>query len=141
MILRLNDIDGFAATLVKRLKGGDCLALSGDLGAGKTTLVQAIARAYGVTAPVTSPTFTIMNIYSATGAIKRLVHIDAYRITRADGHTIGLTEEMGSPDSLTCVEWPERILDLLPKSTIHLRLSVLSPSEREVIIEPPLLTK
>lgn len=140
MILLLDDMDRFAVALVKRLKGGDCLAFSGELGAGKTTLAQAIARALGVSVPVVSPTFTIMNHYTTTHRIARLVHIDAYRITEADGRGLGLAEEIRSPDSLTIIEWPERILGLLPPNTIHLCLSVRSTNEREVILDPRFLT-
>jgi tRNA threonylcarbamoyladenosine biosynthesis protein TsaE len=89
----------------------DIVALSGDLGAGKTTLVQAICRGYGVQEPVTSPTFSLINVYvSQSGSVH---HIDLFRLAGVrECLDIGLPEILESGE-LVIVEWPERAGDLV----------------------------
>ncbi|MBI4599474.1 tRNA (adenosine(37)-N6)-threonylcarbamoyltransferase complex ATPase subunit type 1 TsaE [Candidatus Uhrbacteria bacterium] len=112
----------FAKKLVKELHGGDVLALSGKLGAGKTTFVQGLAKALGVKKQITSPTFVLMNIYAllkSLNGITRLCHSDAYRLESArELEAIGAQEYISSPDTLTVIEWPERVKGLIPKNAI-----------------------
>lgn len=86
------------------------LALSGDLGAGKTTLVQAIAKGFGISSAVQSPTFTILKSYEIEHPLyTHFVHIDAYRIAdEAELVPIHFSEYL-SPNHFVCVEWPEQI--------------------------------
>src|SRR6185437_7717100 len=97
------------------------LYLTGDLGAGKTTLVKGFARACGIVAPVRSPTYTLVNVYEA-GAIV-LVHLDLYRL-RDPGELehLGL-REWARPGCLWLVEWPERAGGLLPPADVTVRLA------------------
>jgi tRNA threonylcarbamoyladenosine biosynthesis protein TsaE len=96
------------------------LALTGELGAGKTTLAQAICRGYGVTSPVTSPTYAIVHEYAA--ARSPVFHIDLYRIERVDDlEQIGWSDIM-SAHALVIVEWPERAGDLLPAGHVPIAL-------------------
>ena len=92
------------------------LHLSGDLGAGKTTLVRGFARACGIAAPVRSPTYTLLNVHEA-GALT-LVHLDLYRL-REPGELehLGL-REWARPGCLWLIEWPERGRGLLPPADL-----------------------
>lgn len=95
------------------------VGLSGDLGAGKTTLVQSIARTLGVTEHVVSPTFVVAKFYPVTTVqFDRLVHIDAYRIESAQElAALGWETLIGTPRTLIIIEWPEHIREALPENT------------------------
>lgn len=111
------ETSALAHNITTHLKGGDIVALSGDLGAGKTTFTKGIAVALGITKTITSPTFAIMNVYDLPkekNGIKTLVHIDAYRLESPDEIlTIGAEDYLGEPQVLTVVEWPEKIQTVL----------------------------
>jgi tRNA threonylcarbamoyladenosine biosynthesis protein TsaE len=84
------------------------IALSGELGAGKTTLVRAIADALGAAGPVTSPTYTLVHRYDGNGVT--LHHVDAYRLRPQDDvRDLGLEEMLADPRGILLVEWPERL--------------------------------
>ncbi len=102
------------------------LALSGDLGAGKTTFTQELARQLGVTAVVTSPTFVIMKSYDTTNvAFQQLIHIDAYRIEEIDEmRVLGFEQILTQKATIICIEWAERISSLLPAETINLAFTM-----------------
>ncbi|MEZ4200481.1 MAG: tRNA (adenosine(37)-N6)-threonylcarbamoyltransferase complex ATPase subunit type 1 TsaE [Candidatus Paceibacterota bacterium] len=101
--------------------GATVLALHGDLGAGKTTFVQLLARQLGVEETVTSPTFVVMKQYETTHDFSNLIHIDAYRIeTEEEMRVLGFEGLLQSPQTLICIEWAERIKNLLPTHTHHL---------------------
>ena len=108
-----------AEELVASFRGGEILALSGDLGAGKTTFSQGIAKGLGVSANVNSPTFVIMKQYKCKHPkIKILIHIDAYRLSQgSELETIGAMEFFDRNDAIMLIEWPENIKDILPKKT------------------------
>lgn len=98
------------------------LHLSGDLGAGKTTLARGFARACGVAAPVRSPTYTLLNVHEA-GALT-LVHLDLYRLRDpAELEHLGL-REWARPGCLWLIEWPERAGGALPLADLTVRLAV-----------------
>lgn len=100
------------------------VALSGDLGAGKTTLVQAICRGYGVTEPITSPTYALVHEYHA--ARSRVFHLDLYRLDREDELTnIGWDDIVADPHALVLVEWPERAGNRLPAAHVPIDLEHL----------------
>ncbi|OGY46651.1 MAG: tRNA (adenosine(37)-N6)-threonylcarbamoyltransferase complex ATPase subunit type 1 TsaE [Candidatus Buchananbacteria bacterium RIFCSPHIGHO2_01_FULL_47_11b] len=102
--------------LAKQLRGGDVLALTGPLGAGKTTLTKGIAAGLGIKQIVNSPTFLLMKTYPIPGKNMSLIHVDCYRIGKAAELTdIGLTELLGRADTITVIEWPEKIKKLLPR--------------------------
>jgi len=114
--------------------GGVVLALSGDLGAGKTTLVQLLARMLGVSETVTSPTFVVMKQYeTANELFPQLVHIDAYRIDDVDEmRPLGFPSLITEPGTLLCIEWAERIRAILPAEAITISL-VLNRDETRTL--------
>lgn len=96
------------------------IALTGELGAGKTTLAQAICRGYGVTGPVTSPTYAIVHEY--TSPHSPVFHIDLYRLTRVEElEQIGWADIVSS-HALVIVEWPERAGEFLPPDHLPIAL-------------------
>jgi tRNA threonylcarbamoyladenosine biosynthesis protein TsaE len=112
----------FGAALARDLRPPAVVAIAGELGTGKTTLVRAVARALGVTEPVTSPTFALVHRYA--GAASTVYHVDAYRLRRpAEAADLGLDEMAAQPDAVVLVEWPERLGSELPEPTTRIRLS------------------
>ena len=114
---------------------GWVIALSGELGAGKTQLVKGVARGLGIAARVHSPTFTLVNEYG--GGRLRLFHLDLYRLeTREQILSAGL-EEFLSPDGVAVIEWAERIYDL--RFTIYdlkkVQIEIVSETERKIIYD------
>ena len=105
------------------------LALSGDLGVGKTTFVRGLADAFGIRERVTSPTFTLYNVHRGS---RTLVHLDAYRLEKPEQVDGLLLEDFLVAPYCLAVEWPERIADWLPASTLTLRLSIEAPGRHRV---------
>lgn len=135
------ELSQLAQEVLLGLSGGTMLALHGDLGAGKTTFTQALARALGVSGAVTSPTFTIAAHYQTTHpTIKTLVHLDLYRLASpAADQDPAVRETLAQADNpayLTVVEWAERLRHWPAVPTRHIRLAHgHTPTERTVTIE------
>ena len=111
----------FGAELAASLKPNTVIALTGDLGAGKTTLTKAIARGLGVTETITSPTFTIVQEYES-GRMP-LFHFDVYRVYDEDElFEIGF-EDYFRKGGVCLIEWADLVEDLLPEDTMHITLS------------------
>jgi tRNA threonylcarbamoyl adenosine modification protein YjeE len=129
----------FGRQLGAALEAGQIVALSGDLGAGKTTLTQGIAAGLGISARVTSPTFTLINQYNPGERRLLLVHIDTYRLgdtpeaALAEAVNLGMEEilaDAAMPDShsdgaIVVIEWAERIAKLLPPNTLYIQLATV----------------
>ncbi|HEX4342466.1 MAG TPA: tRNA (adenosine(37)-N6)-threonylcarbamoyltransferase complex ATPase subunit type 1 TsaE [Verrucomicrobiae bacterium] len=114
---------------------GLVIALSGDLGAGKTQLVKGIARGLGVTARVHSPTFTLVNEYG--GGRLRLFHLDLYRLeTQEQIVSVGI-EEFLQPDGLAVIEWAERLGEgmLSGDKVRKVKIEIINNTERRIIYE------
>ena len=126
-----------AAALAKRVRGGDVVALYGDLGAGKTTFAQAFAKALGVKERVQSPTFILMHEHrlKKKGGPAVFLHADAYRGDAAQFRAVGFDEYLGRPDAVVLVEWAERVTDLLPKRRIEVRLAHLGGDRRRLTVK------
>ena len=124
----------FVGSLVPDPASARVVALSGELGAGKTTFAQGIARALGVEENVTSPTFVIEKIYQLQNKeFSRLIHIDAYRLN--DPHeleVLGWREIIADPTNLIVIEWPEKVADLIPANAMHVSFKGVGDS-REII--------
>lgn len=105
-------------------EGGEVFLLSGDLGAGKTCLLQGLAKGLGVKGKVNSPTFNIMRVYKAKKeGIKTFCHIDAYRLkTGADLENIGFDDYL-KQDCVIAIEWAEIVKDIWPKKRIKVDIS------------------
>lgn len=121
-----------AAQLARRLRGGDVVALIGDLGAGKTAFTQGLAAGLGITAPVTSPTFVLINRYRAADG-RVLQHADCYRLADASAEMwdIGLTDLMAG-DEIVVIEWADRIADLLPAERLEITFAYLTENRRRL---------
>jgi tRNA threonylcarbamoyladenosine biosynthesis protein TsaE len=106
-----------AEDVAARLRDGSILALSGPLGAGKTTFVQALARALGAERVPKSPTFTLLRTYAINDrGLTRLLHLDAYRVDReADLMPLDIDEEISVPGTILVIEWPEKMKGWLAK--------------------------
>ena len=114
------------------LRDGDCVALTGELGAGKTRLTQGIANGLGVpeSYAVTSPTFTLLNEYPGRETV--LHHLDVYRLTgSADLMEIGY-EEYLSGGGVMVIEWAEKIIDQIPEGALFIKLSYLEENMRKI---------
>lgn len=130
-----DDTQVIAKEIADTLKGGEFIAMYGDLGAGKTAFVQGLAKALGITNHVTSPTFTIVNEYE--GRLP-LYHFDVYRIADPDEmYEIGYDDYIDS-DGVCVVEWAELIEDLFPDK--YYKLTILKDEDkgfdyRKIILE------
>lgn len=114
----------FGFDLGTSVRAGDIISLSGPLGAGKTTLAQGLAQALGIEAPISSPTFVLMNEYR--GAIP-LLHLDAYRLEGLDYDELrdaGWEEFVGRGDAVRLIEWPEMVAQWLPAARFRVRLEI-----------------
>jgi tRNA threonylcarbamoyladenosine biosynthesis protein TsaE len=149
MQFEISKIQDVAQDVVQKLqdKNTNILALRGDLGAGKTTLVSAIAKELGVTESIISPTFIIYRAYDIHKkeaklplgvSFLKLVHIDAYRLTgEEDVKKLRLDELFADPTNLVCIEWPEHVGGLLPSNALQLHLSYINECMREVYFGVP----
>ncbi len=114
------------------------LALHGNLGVGKTTFVQGLARGFGLTEPITSPTFTIFTLHRGHGpAARTLIHLDAYRLERADQIDALMLEDFLTPPYCLAVEWPENIAGWLPRETLHFDLGIASDERHTLRLRVP----
>jgi tRNA threonylcarbamoyladenosine biosynthesis protein TsaE len=121
----------FASEMAEHLRRGDVLALEGDLGAGKTTFAQGIARGLGIERQIDSPTFTILKCYS--GGRLPFYHMDVYRISGPEAELD--LEEYLYGDGVCVVEWPSRIAEILPDETIFLSIKVQPNGERHIVFK------
>ena len=122
----------YGAALGASLRAPVIVALRGDLGAGKTSLAQAIARGAGVTEDVTSPTFALVHEYA--GRDMRVFHIDLYRLRGPEELTNIGWDEIVNADAIVLIEWPERAQDRLPAPRLDIALSEVTgaPDKRDV---------
>ena len=124
------------------LKGGEILALSGNLGTGKTTFVQGLAEGLGYASRVTSPTFILMRSYPLPithhpSPITNLYHVDLYRFeenVENEAVNIGLTDIWQNPKNVVVIEWAEKIANLLPKNTQKIEFSNKGDNLRKITI-------
>jgi tRNA threonylcarbamoyladenosine biosynthesis protein TsaE len=136
--LRLRSADeattkAIGAALAGLLDPGDVVGLAGDLGAGKTRLVQGAAVALGVDDPVLSPTFMLLREYDGDLPVH---HVDAYRLAGpVELEDLGLDEVL-APDAVVFVEWADRVAAVLPESWLELVLHIRDDDTREVDVRP-----
>ncbi len=112
-----------AAGLAAKVKFGTVILLKGDLGAGKTAFTRGFARALGVTEPVSSPTFTIVQEYPLPGG-KMLYHMDLYRISGADSAlAFGIDEFLDNPSAVSLIEWPDQAAGIYPPDAVTIEIT------------------
>ena len=119
--------------LAVRLQPGDTVLLYGDLGAGKSELTRGIAKGLGVKETVTSPSFTILNVYESGRC--PLYHFDWYRLESAEElYELGMDEYLGG-DGIAVVEWPERCPEAIPEKYMAIRLTATGEESRQIETE------
>lgn len=129
----------FAKDFAAQLTSGVIVCLHGDLGAGKTTFVKGLAEGLGIKEDITSPTFTLMNVYdihNAKLAVQKLIHIDTYRLKdELELMEIGVEDYLGQPGTATLVEWPEKIAGLLQnKKVINIYIDHQGKDRRAIAV-------
>ena len=124
--------EALAAELAQRLRPGDVVLVTGELGAGKTTFVRGAARALGVAEPVTSPTFTIGHRYAGRLPVS---HLDLYRLGGLGGEDPGLLDDYLTADAISFVEWAELGEGELPAPALRVRLAHADGDRREIEFE------
>ena len=121
-------------TLAERFNGGDVVLLEGELGVGKSVFIRGVAFAKGITEPMPSPTFTIVNQY-VSGDVT-INHFDFYRINDPfELYEIGFEEYIYADGSISFIEWPSKGEELLPKETIQIRISIDDDNSRIIDID------
>lgn len=145
-IFRIADLSLVARKLLSHIgerpvkKHATLVALQGELGAGKTTFVKAVARTLGIKHTVTSPTFILLRVYKIpkkhplSTRFTHLTHIDAYRLKGASelGH-LGWRELVKDPKNIIFIEWAERVKGALPKKRVTLRFTVAGEKHRRIL--------
>jgi len=122
----LDEIPRLAKTIARKLRGGEVIALMGDLGSGKTTFTKALGKELGIKKNIGSPTYVIMQVFQGklpTSPKKPiyLYHLDIYRTESfQEIKTLGITEIWQQPDSITVIEWADKIKRHLPRNTTYI---------------------
>ncbi|MFA4941665.1 MAG: tRNA (adenosine(37)-N6)-threonylcarbamoyltransferase complex ATPase subunit type 1 TsaE [Patescibacteria group bacterium] len=144
-IVTKNEVETFnlGQKLAKKCHGGEVFVLNGDLGAGKTKLLQGLAKGLGVRGRVNSPTFNIIKVYKTGSAAVKLknkakffCHIDAYRLKSGkDLKVLGVEEFFNSSDTVTAIEWGERVKSVWPQGAVVIEIRQISGNSREIIVK------
>ncbi len=130
----LQNINDVVAFFLKAIGQKKNIALHGQMGAGKTTFVHALCKSLGVINEVSSPTFSIINQYTtATGST--IFHLDLYRIKNEQEALDAGVEDCFYSNNLCFVEWPEIAPNLLPTNVVHCYISIISATERSLVIK------
>ena len=118
--------------LAELLMPGDVILFDGDLGAGKSEMTRGIAEGLGVSGPVTSPSFTILNVYD-DGRVP-LYHFDWYRLESAEElYEMGMDEYLGG-DGVAVVEWPSQCPEAIPETHLAVKIRPVGENEREITL-------
>lgn len=124
-----------AKKIAKKIKHG-VVALTGELGAGKTTFVQGFAQAMGVKEKIISPTFVLIRQHKIPNIKKVLYHLDLYRLdNQRQFRELGIEEIIDNPNNLVVIEWAEKIKNLLPKYTTAISFEIIDANTRRLNLE------
>jgi len=119
-----------AEKLAQKVKNGGVVCLYGELGSGKTTFIQGLAKALKIKRPITSPTFLMVRNYG------NFYHLDLYRVEKErDLETLGLDEIFESPTNIIAVEWAEKIKEFLPQKRFDIRFEIRDEQTRKISIQ------
>ena len=129
----LKETQAVAVKLAQSLKGGELIALTGNLGAGKTAFVKALAEALGIKEEVTSPTFVLLKVYDIDyKKVDKFVHVDCYRLRgQEDLFDIGLGDYLNYDNMIVAIEWADKIVNL-PKEAIKIHLEIIDNYKRKI---------
>lgn len=136
IIYTLDGIEHAAAELITLTKDYKVFTFSGELGAGKTTLIAKICQGLGVQEPVSSPTYSIIQEYELPGG-SLIYHMDLYRIKNISEAVDAGVEDCLLSNELCFVEWPEVATSLFPAKTIHIKLQTISSYKRKLVAQLP----
>ncbi|MDE6037512.1 MAG: tRNA (adenosine(37)-N6)-threonylcarbamoyltransferase complex ATPase subunit type 1 TsaE [Duncaniella sp.] len=136
LIPSIEAIDDVAKEFVAQMGDETVYAFTGEMGAGKTTFINALSRALGVEEdPTGSPTFAIINEYRSDTTAELIYHFDLYRLENLEqAFDIGVEDYLDS-GALCLIEWPDRIEDILPDDTVRVNIEVLDNGSRRLTIE------
>lgn len=129
----------FGKKLASQLGDVRILALSGDLGAGKTTFIQGLANGLGIKRRIISPTFVIVRTYKLKNmSAKFFYHIDLYRMQGVhDVKGLGIDEIIADDNNIVAIEWSEKMLNMLPENRLNINFIHKNDNKREIWIEQP----
>jgi tRNA threonylcarbamoyladenosine biosynthesis protein TsaE len=133
LLATIKDLDKAAAQFLEATNGARIFAISGNMGAGKTTFITAVCRVLGATGTIGSPTFSIINEYSSSKG--RILHMDLYRLKdEEEAMQAGVEDALYSGD-YCFVEWPEKAPGLFPPGTISVTIETMNESTRKLTLE------
>jgi len=133
-IITRQEMSDIAKQIIKELPNKQIVTFSGPLGAGKTTLVQEVLKQMGVSKPVTSPTYTYVNVYKIQNG-KTFYHFDLYRLNSVDEFIdLGFNEYLNQPNIWCFIEWPQVIDSLLDKQVVEVKLEHEADDKRAVSV-------
>lgn len=132
----LKEIDYAASKVLSFSVTNKVFTFSGELGAGKTTLIKAICRLLGVSEPVTSPTYSLIHEYKTADGIK-IYHMDLYRINSLQEALEAGTGENIASGEFCFIEWPGKIEPLLPQNVVALNITITGEHQRKMVSQLP----
>ncbi|HEV8081253.1 MAG TPA: tRNA (adenosine(37)-N6)-threonylcarbamoyltransferase complex ATPase subunit type 1 TsaE [Chitinophagaceae bacterium] len=138
LVFSLDEIESVAKSFLNYMDNKKVIAFHGNLGAGKTTFIKALGEHLGVGENISSPTFSIINQYAAADN-KNIFHIDLYRVKDTEeAINAGVEECIYSGDSCF-IEWPEKVLSILPEDIVNVYMEPISETKRKIICKLPSL--
>ncbi|MEY3921386.1 MAG: hypothetical protein RL634_1147 [Bacteroidota bacterium] len=131
---KLSEIDAIAAWMLQSNPTSHIICFEGELGAGKTTLIKAVCRKLGVKENVSSPTYSLLNVYHTEGNknFQEVIHIDLYRLSGEEEAMRAGIEEYIFSGNYCLIEWPQKAPGILPEHYLRVRLTVLDSDERMI---------
>ncbi len=136
IIFKLDEIDMAAKRFVRYSSGCKLFTFTGDIGAGKTTFINAVCKEIGVTKGVTSPTYSLIHEYE-TDDKKIIYHMDFYRLTSLEEAIDAGVEECILSGEFCIIEWPSKIADILHGKIVKSEISILNQSQRKLVVQLP----
>lgn len=134
IVQKEEEMESLGESFARTLKSNTIVVLEGTLGAGKTVFVRGIAKALGITEPIVSPTFTLVQQYK--NGVLPLYHLDLYRLGEIDEFDLIDGREILSSKGVVCIEWPQLIKDYLrDDNTVYVSININDDKSRTVLIE------
>lgn len=131
VIFSLQNINEAALKVVEQLGNNKVIALHGEMGTGKTTFTNALCKALGVIDVVSSPTFSIINVYE-TKNNNTIYHLDLYRLKNEEEAINAGVEDCLYSGNICLVEWPDKLPTILPEETLHINFELIDDTKRRI---------